>query len=108
MFVALGGFAFLFAPLPGLKRIPIGILRPAFLPFRPMFRAGFRSRFTGRDVARVDVGLRIHFFFELELDFFVTKGFVDFRLVQTQVGTEIIFNRLWARTSLRFRGTGRT
>jgi hypothetical protein len=90
VFVALGRFAFLFAPLPSFQGIPIGVVFSAFASLLPTFLGRFRSGFARCDTFSVDIDLRddLFFNFKLAVDLVIHR-----RLVQAQVGSEVIFLR---------------
>jgi hypothetical protein len=79
--------------LPGLKRIPIRVLFPAFVLLGSKFGPGLACGFAGRSIPNAGVGLFDHFFFkfELALDLLILDSFVPFGLVQVQVSSEFIF-----------------
>ena len=84
---------------------------------RPWLLRSVCLRLTGRDALRVGIGLRDHVVFKLELSFdkleftfgiFAPNDFLDFGLVQIQVGPEVIVIRDGLWTTFRFGGTWRT
>jgi len=78
--------------LPGLKRIPIRVLFPAFVLLDSTFGPGLARGFARRGILDAGVCLCDHFFFkfELALDVFILYSFAPFGLVQVQVSPEFI------------------
>jgi hypothetical protein len=122
MLAVLGAFAFLITPLPSLERIPVRVLFSAFAVWRSLSRSGLACGLAGGETLGRGVGFLDHFFFKLELalEVFSADDFVDFELVQIEVGSEVVFlrNRLatwfgWcgarrSRFGARLRFTGRS
>ena len=90
MLVALGTFPFFFTPLPGFEGVPIGVVVSAFTSWLATLLSCFLGRFSRRGSFGFDVCLRDDLFFNLE---FGLDIFIRYRIVQAQIGSEIIFRR---------------